>query len=227
METDSSSPGAPREVSQERESIAKELQDIKEELDQLIKESDQDNLSPPTSTTPPTQQQPFLMTGFLFLIGFFLTSQTHTVLFDIISSICFIVMAICFIPVVADIFYRKTITQFEYALSIALVLLLSLSLLYFWNAILHTYLFVIYYLLLVILGLQTLFFLLHLYQSYMKRHAQREASMTVLILIATLLLALSVALFTHMLIYILFIISLLLFTKANIDFTKRFRTSKK
>lgn len=227
METDSSSP---ERNAQDKEEIAAQLQDIKRELDNLLQEADRP--SSPHAQTRTTATQPlfgniYLFTGILFLIVFFMTAQTDSALFDLIAIVSFIIAASALIRVVADIMYTKDKSGFGILIALAATLLLTLSTLFFWNAIVKEYTTILFWLLTSILIIQTMFFVLHAYLAYMKRKARHETSVTALIVVGNILIAVATALFEHVLLYVLFVVAIILLTKASLDFAKRFQEERR
>jgi len=219
-------------LSTDKDAMLSELEQIKTELDQLMKESDISPAQPKKSKNiakdmPPSFGNFYLFAGVLFLIMFFVTVQSESALLKIISAISFAIAALALIRVLADMMYAQKKTAFTFIVGLAVALMLTISLLYFWNQLLEPYKLILFWILFILLAINAFFFILHSYFAYIQRKGQTETSITGLILIVSLIIALATYVYGHVLLYVLFVVIISLFCKATIDFSKRFRVSKR
>ncbi len=210
-----------------RKDFLRELDEVRDELKDLSEES---NSNPVPQKQPAflphiMTNMPFLSITLLFLLMFFLLIQMSADLYKLIALFFLIIASLSGVQQVEQIIQNKKRSIFEVLVGFVLIFTLAISYYVVWTFI-AKYFWPIMIFLGIILLLGTFFFLLHAYIGYLKRIATYETGITALIMFSTWIAFLATLLEKSILYFLLFVVLLVLFGKASIDFSQRFRKRK-
>ncbi|MCF7799028.1 hypothetical protein K9M74_03925 [Candidatus Woesearchaeota archaeon] len=211
-----------------KEDFMKELEEVSEQLKNLAEETPQADppQKRPAERTPHIMPStPFLSVTILFLLVFFFLYSLPAQLYQLIAFLFLILASLSGVQYVADLLDAKKRTLYETIIGVVVIFTLAISYYMVWSFI-ATYFLYVMVLLGVILGLGSLFFLLHAYLGYLRRAASYETGITALIMVGAWIAFLATILKTSMVYFLLFVVLLILFSKASIDFSERFREKK-
>ncbi len=211
-----------------KEDFMNELDEVSEQLKNLATETPEKE--PPkkhSSANLPSfmPSSPFLSITILFLLVFFLLIQMPAELYRTIALLSLLVASLAGIQQVALIVRNHKRTGFEMIVGLVLIFMLAVSYFFAWDFI-AKYFWPIMIFFGIILVLGTVFFLLHAYMAYLRRFASFETGITSLIMAGTWIVFLATVLEQSMIYFLLFIVLFILFGKASIDFSERFREKK-
>lgn len=203
---------------QTKQDLLKELEEIEKQLDGLEPKEK-------TPVHPVLFSSLHFFTGMLFLLLFFITVGSNLPTLKLVSVGSFIIASLALIRVLADI-TKKKLNGFLMFLFIGILLAVGVSYYVLWTQVLSGVTIIVFLVLLIIFGIEVLFYMVHAYIAYLKRSSSFESKATGIILLVSLLIVLATFLYGHLILYLLFFIAVCVLAKANIDFAETLRINK-
>lgn len=196
----------------DKETVLKELEELEQELAKV--------------KTRSKLAFPYLGVGVMFFILFLLTIFSSQKLIQLIGVVSFIVSLASLLKVASDILYTKSWSTHGVLIFAASVFFVGIGAMILWTNVLSSMALLIYGLLFIIFLIELAFFIIHAYIAYLNRHSKYELQVTAFIALMTLIIAIATYIYAHVVLYLLFIIAIVIFTKALIDLSTRFRSKK-